>query len=48
MIIIREFHLLQSVILEPKVITGTGGHTEICHKIENYEVTRLSGISSQG
>ena len=43
MIMIREFHLLQSVILKLEVITSTGAHTEICYRIETLQnFTQLS------
>ena len=47
-IIMREFHLWQSVISKPEVITSFGAYIDVCYKIENYEVTHLSSMSSCG
>ena len=44
----REFYLWQSVISKPEVITSFGAYTDVYYKIENYEVTHLSSMSSCG
>ena len=46
----REFHLRQSVISKPELITSFGEYQyivwyDVCYKVENYEVTHLSSMS---
>ena len=33
---------------EAKVITSFGAYIDVCYKVENYEVTHLSSMSSRG